>query len=88
MSPFGERLKKVREKRGWDQQELAKHAAVPYMTIWRLEKGNHDYPRVDVLKRLAQTLGCTSDYLIGMYEDDEGEILPATAALLGGSVGA
>ena len=32
-------------------------------------------------KRLAQTLGVTVDYLVGMYKSEESERKPATAAL-------
>jgi len=48
------------------------------MTIWRLERGEHDYPRVDIAKKLARTLGVSLDVLLGLYEDDESERLAAT----------
>ena len=60
MSAFSKRLQQLREKKGWTQQELAAKADVPYMTIWRLERGEHDYPRVDIAKKLARRSGSAS----------------------------
>ena len=71
MATFGERLTKLREQRGWSQQDLAKQAGVPYMTIWRAEAQTHRYPRMDVAKRIARALGISLDVLCGLYEDDE-----------------
>ena len=83
MYTFGERLAELREKRGWSQQELARHASVPYMTVWRAEAQTHRYPRVDIAKRLARALGVTLDHLCGMYEDDPSETSPTELALAG-----
>jgi transcriptional regulator with XRE-family HTH domain len=71
MATFGERLTKLREQKGWSQQDLAKVAGVPYMTIWRAEAQTHRYPRMDVAKRIARALGISLDVLCGLYEDDE-----------------
>ena len=62
--------KQVREKQGWTQQELAHHSGVRYMTIWRVEAQQHHYPRMDVAKRLALTLGISLDVLCGLYDED------------------
>jgi transcriptional regulator with XRE-family HTH domain len=80
MNAFSRRLQRLRERKGWTQQELAAKAEVPYMTIWRLERGDHDYPRVDIAKKLARVLGVTLDYLCGMYEDEESEPVPTAIA--------
>ena len=83
MSRFGRRLQQLRDRRGWTQQELSSRASVPYMTIWRLERGEHDYPRVDIAKKLARTLGVSLDVLLGLYEDDESEREPTAGAVVG-----
>ena len=70
MATFGERLRLEREKRGWDQAELARRADVRYMTVYRLERETHHTPRMDIAKKLARTLGVSLDYLCGMYEDE------------------
>jgi transcriptional regulator with XRE-family HTH domain len=84
MSAFSRRLQQLRERKGWTQQELATRASVPYMTIWRLERGEHAYPRVDIAKKLARTFGVSLDVLLGLYEDDESEeAMPAAVATVG-----
>lgn len=77
MATVGERLKLARDKRGWTQQELARRAGIPYMTVYRLEAESHRTPRMDIAKRLARTLGVTLDWLCGMYEDDESDLRSA-----------
>ena len=81
MATFGSRLKRLREKRRWDQQELARRAQVPYMTIYRLETESHRTPRMDIAVKLARTLGISLDVLCGMYEEEkDNELLPAAIA--------
>jgi transcriptional regulator with XRE-family HTH domain len=80
MAKFGTIVKELREKRGWTQQELATQAGVPYMTIWRIEAGTHRYPRMDIAKRLARTLGVSLDVLCGLYdEENDSEYEPTDA---------
>jgi len=69
MTTFGKRLKRLREARGWSQQELADRAEVPYITIYRCERGQHQEPRVSVAARLARALGVSLDVLANTYGD-------------------
>ncbi len=73
MATFGERVARKREQRGWTQHELASKVLVRTETINRIENGVHTAPRVHVLKALAKALGCTTDYLVGMDEDEDDE---------------
>ncbi len=50
---WGQRLRRVREERGWSQQELAKRVGTTRNTINRWEIGNR-HPSVTMLERLAQ----------------------------------
>ena len=70
MKTFGQRLKSIREKRGWSQSELAERSGVPYETIYRVERGTHQEPRVSIAAKLARTLGVSLDVLAGLYEDE------------------
>jgi transcriptional regulator with XRE-family HTH domain len=63
---FGSRLKATREQYGWSAMFLAKQASVPYETVYRVEKGTHDAPRLDVVIKLAQALGVSIDFLAGL----------------------
>jgi transcriptional regulator with XRE-family HTH domain len=80
MAHLGERVAKLRRERKLSQQELAKRVGVHQSFISKMESGEQINPNAETLKRLARTLGCTSDYLIGMYEDEEAELLTAVAS--------
>jgi transcriptional regulator with XRE-family HTH domain len=67
---FGERLRQAREARHWSQQELADASGVPYLTIYRCERGLHQEPRVSIAAKLARALGVSLDLLAGLYETD------------------
>ena len=79
---IGERIKRQRVKRGYTQTELAERSGVKQSLISRLEGGSRDNPSADVLRGLARALGCTADYLIGMYEekDEESELVTTAVA--------
>jgi transcriptional regulator with XRE-family HTH domain len=67
---IGEKVQQLRLKRRWTQQELADRAGVVQPIISRLENHARANVHADVLKRLALALGCTTDYLVGMYEQE------------------
>jgi transcriptional regulator with XRE-family HTH domain len=71
MQTFGQRLKAIREARGWSLGELAERAGVPYETVYRVERGLHQEPRVSIAAKLARTLGVSLDVLAGVYESPE-----------------
>jgi transcriptional regulator with XRE-family HTH domain len=73
---LGERVKRLRLERGWTQMELAERAHVSQAIISRLEGKVRHNVNADVLKALAKTLGCTTDYLVGMHEDEDDEEAP------------
>jgi ribosome-binding protein aMBF1 (putative translation factor) len=66
---FGERWIRLREQRGWSQQELAQRSGVPYLTIYRCERGLHQEPRVGIAAKLARALGVSLDVLANTYGD-------------------
>ena len=73
MATLGERLHRLRERRGWTSQELADRSGVPYMTIYRLEKGLYQDTMTQTSVKLARTLGVPLDVLAGVYTDDLNE---------------
>lgn len=52
MTTFGERVKALRNERGWTQEELAHHSGLSRATIQNLEASKHA-PRHDSLQRLS-----------------------------------
>lgn len=70
---FGYRLKKLREKRKLKQSELAKITNVHQKTIssWEL---NLQEPSIDNIKKLANFLKVSTDYLLGQDENTIAEL--------------
>jgi transcriptional regulator with XRE-family HTH domain len=58
---------------GISQRELARRARIPQPTISDIERGVQEDITTALLKRLATELGCTTDYLVGMNEENEDE---------------
>jgi len=56
---------------GWSQRELAQRVSTRQATIADLERGAQQETSTGLIRRLAKVLGVTSDWLIGMYEDEE-----------------
>lgn len=61
---FSERLRELRKKKNLSQMELAKTVGVHYTHIGRYERGLASRPAADTLKRMAEALDVTSDYLM------------------------
>ena len=65
---FRERLRAARDMRGWSQGELAQKAEMPPSSIAHFETGSRK-PSFDTLRRLANALEVTTDYLLGRVEE-------------------
>ena len=57
-------LKKLREKKGFSQDRLAKIADVGNNTVIKIEHGDNKNPTLETLKKLADALGVSLDDLI------------------------
>lgn len=68
----GVRIASMREYRGLTQGELGKRVGVSKQAVCGWEKGAR-LPDAMSLRRLCLTLGCTSDYLIGLSNDPGAE---------------
>jgi transcriptional regulator with XRE-family HTH domain len=66
---FPERLRALRKQRNLSQTELAKLVGVHYNHIGRYERGE-SRPSADTLKRLADELNVSSDYLIEGHSEE------------------
>lgn len=65
---FSERLRIARELKGFSQTDLAKRTDLQPSAISHFEN-NRRSPSFDNLKRLADVLGVTVDYLLGRAEE-------------------
>lgn len=70
---LGDRIRHQRTQRRMTQEELASRANVRRPTITELETNRRMTVSSEILRRLARALGCTTDYLVGMYDDEEDE---------------
>jgi len=76
---FADRLRKQREQKGLSQAELAEKAGLQVTAISHFETGGRS-PSFDNLRKLADALAVTSDYLIG--RSDQPELSAAAAGQL------
>jgi len=66
---FSERLRRLRKEHNLSQTDLGKLVSLHYTHIGRYERGS-SYPSADSLKRLADALDVSADYLLeGNIED-------------------
>ena len=63
--PLSNNLKKLREKKGFSQDRLAKLADVANNTIIKIEQGENTNPTLATLKKIAKALGVSLDDLTG-----------------------
>jgi transcriptional regulator with XRE-family HTH domain len=66
---FGDRLKRLRINRGLSQTELAESVGLRYAHIGRYERGQSK-PSSEMLRRLSDILGVSTDYLLNGTEED------------------
>lgn len=64
-----ERLKKIREKMGMNMREFARFLDVKYTTYAGYENGSRD-PGSDFLALVAKYCNTTTDYILGLTDDD------------------
>ena len=62
---FKDRLKEKRVEAGLTQAELAKKAGVTARTIQNYELGNRKPANMEVIQKIADALGTTTEYLLG-----------------------
>jgi len=60
---LGDRVRVLRQQRGWSQSRLSQESGIPQPTIWRLERGLIKEPKLGQLKLLAKAFGITIDEL-------------------------
>lgn len=71
---LGEKLVRLRKERGWSQDDLASRVGTHTTHLSRLENGKSQ-PSIELLHKLARTLGVTMDYLM---DEDAGELVPVS----------
>jgi transcriptional regulator with XRE-family HTH domain len=70
MEGFGQRVITAREKHGWTRRELAKRAGLHEQHLANVERGQRHRIEAETIIKLARALGCTTDVLLGLAEDE------------------
>jgi len=70
LNNFGQRLQKIRKSKGLNQTELSKKLKLPQSSISHFE-GNRRSPCLSNLKKLADALHVSADYLIGRTDNPD-----------------
>lgn len=68
---LGERVLLLRRRCHLTQDQLAAQSGVNKMTIWRLEHGAIQDVKGQVLAKMALALQTTTDYLLGLREEEQ-----------------
>jgi transcriptional regulator with XRE-family HTH domain len=66
---LGEKVKDLREKKGMNQKQLAEASNITQATISRIESGWVKELKSGALRRLAEALGVTVDFLVDRTEE-------------------
>jgi transcriptional regulator with XRE-family HTH domain len=69
MTTIGERVKTAREQCGIHQAELARRLGCSVNALSMLEKNAITDPRASRIIGIAEALGVSADYLLGLQED-------------------
>jgi len=76
---LGERIRRIRQVRGLTQTELAHHIGISKTAMNQIESSKTSDPGVSRVTAIARVLQVSSDYLLGLKEDDA-ELLAAAVA--------
>ena len=57
-------IKRLRNKKGWSQERLAREADISYQTLIKIEQERIKNPKLQTLVKLAKALGVSLDDLI------------------------
>jgi len=81
---LGQRIRTLREQKGWSVRELSRRANVRQATLSEIENGKRRDMTTETAKRIALALGVGVDFLIGTWEQvEDSELLATGVALVG-----
>jgi transcriptional regulator with XRE-family HTH domain len=70
---LAENIRRIRKKKGWSQKELGEMIGSHLSHINRIETGKYK-PSLDVLKKIADSLEVSLDYLVSDKEEEFKEV--------------
>ena len=88
----GDRIRKARRRCGLSGAALARRMGITRQYLYAIETNKTEDPGALLVERVAEALNVSADYLLGGRHEprrafaeleDEGELMPAAAALIG-----
>lgn len=73
MENFGDNLRRVREEKGVSMKKAAADLGIPYTTYLSYEYGRRE-PNIEMLLKLANYYGTTTDDLLGIKKETSEDI--------------
>ncbi len=67
MHGLDQKIRQLRESRGWSQADLARRAGITRSAVSTYEQGQRT-PSADVIRCFAIAFGVSADYLLGISE--------------------
>ena len=78
---LAQRLRVARAYKGWSQKDLAKKTGIHNVQLSKLERGVTKEIQGS-LRKLCEALDVSPQYLLGMTDDMESEMMPAAVDLV------
>lgn len=69
---FGEKIKKLRQEKGWNQEYVAQQLKISIPALSRYESGTYEPKSMAIISDFAKLYDVTTDYLLGLsleYDD-------------------
>lgn len=79
MVMLGERLKQARKRVGLSQKMLGELLGISQQHVAKWEN-NENTPATEQIARLAQALSCTTDWLLGLVDSPQKQLLETSLA--------
>jgi transcriptional regulator with XRE-family HTH domain len=74
---FGKRVERMRTRRRLSLPDLVERTGLSYQSLWRIERGQQGEPGLFTAAKIANALGCSLDYLAGLYVEEDRTVKPA-----------
>jgi transcriptional regulator with XRE-family HTH domain len=77
---LGDRIRKAREHYGMSQAELARRIGISKQAMYQMESNRTPDPGALKIKAIASNLRVSTDYLLGLSDDERQPAAPAAPA--------
>ena len=72
---FGDKIKKLRQEKGWNQEYVAQQLNISVPALSRYESGTYEPKSLSIISDFAKLYDVTTDYLLGLSLEYDEEAL-------------